>query len=143
MQSFDQEHNHSSGSDSPASLTFFAARLQNHLRRVDGKKSRNSSLICRKLNNHCRGLDPVSPETVRRWLRGISYPDLPNLARLSSFLGVCPGLLLSPEDACPGAANANSDVPPEEWVAGAIESLSRLDENKRRKVLELIAALAN
>lgn len=48
-----------------------------------------------------------------------------------------------PQDACPGAATAGNAAPPEEWVAGAIESLSRLDENKRQKVLERIAALGN
>jgi transcriptional regulator with XRE-family HTH domain len=63
----------------------------------------SASIFARDFNYRSPGLAPITPETARRWLRGLSAPTLDRLKVLIDWLELSPGFLL-PDD--PGEKNA-------------------------------------
>lgn len=80
----------------------FAARLRTLLRRRFGGSIPSAALVARELNRFDAGNAPLSAETVRRWIRGLSTPELPRFRTLCAFLRCSPAevsylLLVQPE----------------------------------------------
>ena len=74
----------------------FADRLRLVIRRRFGRKLPSASVLAAALNTAHRlpDLREVPAETVRRWVRGVSVPDVPNLSRL------CHAFDLQPAEVC-------------------------------------------
>lgn len=74
----------------------FAARLRLFLRRRFAGDLPSAAQVARALNLHDRAASPhaIVAETVRRWMRGLSTPDLQRFGQLCRFLE------LSPEEVC-------------------------------------------
>ncbi len=80
----------------------FAERLRAVLRPRFGGRMPKAAELARALNEFAPASPPVAPETVRRWLRGLSMPELYRFRSLCALLRCEPEelsylLLLHPE----------------------------------------------
>jgi hypothetical protein len=114
----------------------FAERLRVMLRRRFGGRMPKAAEVARALNTFAPGSPPVAPETVRRWLRGLSVPELYRFRALCAFLHCAPEelaylLLLHPEIADGGSSRANGE---------STEGADRGSWDVREVLLRLIAS---
>jgi len=79
-----------------AHAELFAERLRVLLRRRFGGGLPKAARVARAFSDECPGRSSgvVAPETVRRWMRGLSLPDL------QRFGGLCRFLRLTPTEVC-------------------------------------------
>ena len=65
----------------------FASVLREALKDVRGRVP-SAAAVAREFNLRASGIEPVTQESVRRWLRGISMPEEQKLAILVSWLNL-------------------------------------------------------
>jgi len=65
----------------------FASVLRESLKDIRGKLP-SAAAVAREFNLRANGIEPVTQESVRRWLRGISMPEERKLAILVSWLNL-------------------------------------------------------
>jgi plasmid stability protein len=65
----------------------FAALLRNALKDRRGRMP-SAAAVAREFNLRANGIEPVTQESVRRWLRGISMPEEQKMAILVSWLNL-------------------------------------------------------
>jgi hypothetical protein len=65
----------------------FASVLREALKDIRGRVP-SAAAVAREFNLRASGIEPVTQESVRRWLRGISMPEEQKLAILVSWLNL-------------------------------------------------------
>ena len=110
----------------------FAERLRVALRRRFGGQIPLAAFLARELNQFESHREPVSSETVRRWLRGLSVPELHRFQALCRFLKCEPAevsyLLLIPPatDGDGGQGHGIDNAKPASGSEDVREALYRL-----------------
>lgn len=86
----------------------FASFLRERLRALEGGALPSAAELARRFNEMNRWEQPISAETMRRWLHGLALPELSRFASLCAMLRCDPKELLSrltsPDVANNGAA---------------------------------------
>ena len=118
-----------------------------------------ASLLCREFNLRARGVDSISQESARRWLRGLSIPTQDKLAILQKWLSLDLNHILCIDTG--HSANGDADglngeakerKPISAWIdesvgnglpQAVVEMLDRLSHRERSLVLSLLGLLAN
>ncbi len=73
----------------------FACILNHALIKRFGKTP-SAATLAMHFNLKAMGIDPISQETARRWMRGLSLPELPRFQILSDWLQISQEDFLSP-----------------------------------------------
>jgi hypothetical protein len=119
--------------------------LQEHYGRVPA-----AAVIARDFNLRAYGVDPITQESARRWIRGISIPEEDRLKVLIEWLSLdFNGVLCSNANGNSHARAGDGDAIPREMSSGNGDGLSipdeelvrlffSLDEERKRLILELI-----
>lgn len=105
------------------------------------------SVITARFNQCENGLRPVSSETVRRWLRGLSLPELSRLPALCRLLGCSPidiadhlGFEEMPTVQAPETSPDEADASarePDALLAHVVEIMRGMDEPRLRAMVAL------
>lgn len=116
----------------------FAVRLRAVLRRRFAGSIPSAALIARELNRFDASHGPLSAETVRRWIRGLSTPELSRFRTLCAFLKCTPSevsylLLVHPESA--DGNDARSEPVNQAAPQGVRQALYSLMESADEDVL--------
>ena len=118
-----------------------------------------ASLLCREFNLRARGVDSISQESARRWLRGLSIPTQDKLAILQQWLSLDLNHILCIDtshstngDDVGLNGGAKERKPVSAWIdesvgdglpQAVVEMLDRLSHRERSLVLSLLGLLAN
>jgi len=99
----------------------FAAALRSRIRARHNGGLPSASELARALNHIDQWRRPVSPETMRRWIRGLSLPELHRVPALCDWLGCSPGDLFASAggESAPGALVETLQQNAERQTAGA------------------------
>ncbi len=65
----------------------FSEKLREGLRKRYGRLP-SAAFVAIHFNRHSKAEKPISQETMRRWMRGVSMPSYQHLFSLSTWLGV-------------------------------------------------------
>ena len=76
----------------------FASGLRERIRAHYGGRLPSAGELARALNQADQWRRPVSAETMRRWIRGLSLPELHRVPTLCGWLGCDPAQLFAPAD---------------------------------------------
>ena len=138
--------------------TKFARALREALIAHYGKLPAASHLS-REFNLRAYGVNSISQESARRWLRGLSIPTQDKLAILSNWLSLDLNNIVSVQEQgsaqkapapvslanlSNGTANGHdSNIKQIEPPLAAVQMLSQLSELERNLMMELLGLLAN
>ncbi|MBU3693351.1 MAG: hypothetical protein FGM40_00795 [Rhodocyclaceae bacterium] len=124
-------------SQHPVFAEVFSDRLRATLRRRSGGRLPKAVELAAAFNEATQRLGGkrLPAETMRRWMRGLSVPDLPNFSRLCCFLSMSPAevsqLLLTDFQSVESHAKGSSqgDVGPRNIRSTLHELIDRIDDD--------------
>lgn len=133
--------------------TIFAKELCKRLVDHYGRMP-SAAVVSRDFNFRCPQLAPISQETARRWIRGLSLPEVERLATLVSWLRLNPNELFKPNNRAgnerrgPDLKMNSLDDPRTEFNPPIVEPQllavwPKLDEKARQLLLMLAMELAS
>ena len=101
----------------------------------------SASVLARDFNLRCtQDVKPITNETARRWIKGISLPELTRLNVLSSWISLDIGNLQK-SDSTSDLSATNSPKRDEDEEA-LIKMYKKLDLQDKRMIQELMRSLA-
>ncbi len=126
----------------------FARYMRERLREVSGGEIPPVSVVTARFNHIDAWQRPVSAESVRRWIRGISLPELSRLPALCRMLNCTPGDIIDALGISQVLDAAESPQPPPvdklesakvcEELRGQIHDIMRgMDESRLRAMVSL------
>ena len=125
-------------------------RLVDHYGRMP-----SAAVVSRDFNFRCPQLSPISQETARRWIRGLSLPEVERLATLVSWLQLDPLQIFRLGKAMPGQYTTGNPLGGESKATSPIpmggnlnapqflSTLEGLDEKAQQLLFMLAKELAS
>lgn len=124
----------------------FAQVLRTTLVAHFGGRLPSNAVIAREFNLRAYGADPVTQESVRRWVQGISMPDETKLRILVVWLDLDLRSCFSAQDlrgaSAPASQNGN-DSSPKTTRANSTETPENKLSKQQARILRLIEGLSN
>ena len=101
----------------------------------------SASVVARDFNLRCtQDVKPITNETARRWIKGISLPELVRLNVLSNWINLDIGNLQKSDS----SSNLSATTPPkrDEDNEALLKMYKKLDVRDKRIIQELMRSLA-
>jgi len=101
----------------------------------------SASVVARDFNLRCtQDVKPITNETARRWIKGISLPELVRLNVLSNWINLDIGNLQKSDS----SSNLSATTPPksDEDDEALLKMYKKLDLRDKRIIQELMRSLA-
>jgi len=131
----------------------FARFIRERLRQANDGRLPSVSVITARFNHVDNWQRPVSPETMRRWLRGLSLPELSRLPALCRLLGCSPMDVVEALGFVEILAVPAAEVPPDQADASlracdalrnqVVEIMRGMDEPRLRAMVSLFERRSN